>query len=150
MDNDLVLLNQLNKIARDTISIIQNIRHKKNDIIIFDIDNTLLDSNGFRINPIIALFDFVKLMNIPIAIITNRIGTPENIKKTQTQLYNKCILDYRYIYFLKPLDYNISEFKTNCYQDIIKKGYDIIISVGDLYIEKNTINIRMPIINNTS
>ena len=34
MDNDLVLLNQLNKIARDTISIIQNIRHKKNDIII--------------------------------------------------------------------------------------------------------------------
>ena len=123
-------------------------KHKNNEIVIFDIDNTLIDSNGFRINPVITLFDFIKLINIPIAIITTRIGTPENIKKTQTELYNKCILDYKYIYFLKPLDYNILEFKNNSRQDLIKKGYNIIMTIGDLYMENVTINIKIPHLKN--
>lgn len=144
MEYDVEWVNELNTIVRTNISIIQSMKYRNNAIVIFDIDNTLLDSNGFRINQVITLFDFIKLMNIPIAIITTRIGTPENIKKTQTQLYNNCILDYKYIYFLKPLDYNIIEFKNNSNQDIINKGYTIIMTIGDLYMENVSINIKIP------
>lgn len=147
MEYDGEWVNELNKIVRTNISIIQSMKYRNNDIVIFDIDNTLLDSNGFRINPVITLFDFIKLMNVPIAIITSRIGTPENIKKTQKELYNNCILDYKYIYFLKPLDYNILEFKNNSQQDIVKKGYNIIMTVGDLYTENVSINIKIPNLN---
>ena len=148
MEHDAGWIYELNKIVRTNISIIQKMKHKNNEIVIFDIDNTLIDSNGFRINPVITLFDFIKLINIPIAIITTRIGTPENIKKTQTELYNKCILDYKYIYFLKPLDYNILEFKNNSRQDLINKGYNIIMTIGDLYMENVTINIKIPHLKN--
>jgi hypothetical protein len=140
---------QLNKIAISNIDILRTSVYSDNSIIIFDIDNTLLDSEGNRISAIVTLYDYIKLLEIPIAIITSRIGTKENIEKTQKQLYTNKILGYKYIYFLKPLDYDVYNFKNKARKDIMKKGYKIIMTIGDsdwdLYHGDNSIAVKVPV-----
>ena len=144
---------ELTKIALYNIIILQAMTYTENAIIIFNIDNTLLDSTGKRMNPIITLYDYAKLLNIKIAIITRRLGTPENIEKTEKQLYKRCILNYNYIYFLKPLDVNFEEFKNNVIKDIKRKGHKIIMIIG--YMEFNVENepdiryVKIPVFQET-
>ena len=116
-------LDELNKLALDGIIYIQSMKYIYKPIIVFDIDNTLIDLEGERINPIVTLFDFVKLLKIPIAIITTRVGTIDNIDKTQKHLYKRSIFGYSYIYFIKSLDNNLTDFQEKTRQDIKKKGF---------------------------
>jgi len=146
-------IEELKRIALDNIDILRNSSYPENSIIIFDIDNTLLDAKGNRINSIVTLYDYVKLLQIPLFIITSRIGTKENIEKTQKQLYINKITEYKCMYFLKPLDYDVYNFKNTARKDILKKGYKIIMTVGDsdwdLYHENNSIAVKIPVYKNS-
>jgi hypothetical protein len=70
----------------------------KGDVVVFDIDDTLIYSNGYCINPIIDVFNFVKSIGVIPIIITNRSGDEKTIEFTKKQLQSSGIFGQKYIY----------------------------------------------------
>ena len=126
---------QLQLLAINTIDIIKRLSTEKNlnekSTIIFDIDNTLIDKYGKGMMPIITIYHYAKLFNIRIIIITSRSAKAENIERTQDQLHGYGICDYENIYFMKEQS-DVALFKYNARQKIREKGYDTILTLGDL------------------
>ena len=93
-----------------------------NDAAMFDIDDTLIWTNGQPNVPIIQLLHRMKALGYKIVIITARPGFDFAIKWTQKQLANYGII-YDYLGFTS------AETKT-----IMKKklGYNFVLSVGDM------------------
>ena len=94
----------------------------ENDAAMFDIDDTLIWTNGTPNTPIINLLHRMKALGYRIIIITARAGIPHVIEYTIEQLQNHGI-PYHYLGFTS------AETKT----DMKKKlGYNYILSVGDM------------------
>ncbi len=95
---------------------------KPNDAVMFDIDDTLIWTNGQPNTPIIDLLHKMKGLGYKIIIITARHGFEEVVKWTVKQLEEyKIVYDY--------LGFTSSTTKT-----LMKKklGYNFVLSVGDL------------------
>lgn len=94
----------------------------ENDAAMFDIDDTLIWTNGTPNTPIINLLHRMKALGYRIIIITARAGIPPVVEYTIKQLQNHGI-PYHYLGFTS------AETKT----DMKKKlGYNYILSVGDM------------------
>ena len=121
----------MNKISDDVINYLSQLTLKDKDCIVFDIDETLLDLNGNVIQPIVDIYNYAKKRNVLISIITARTGTLRVVEYTTTQLKNKNITGWKYLY-LRP---NINEdpfiYKENARKSLVVKGYNIIMSIGD-------------------
>ena len=91
------------------------------DAIMFDIDDTLIRTDGSPIEEMISLLRRSKMAGYRIVIITARPGYPENVKWTKRQLATKGIM-YDELYFCPP---NM--------KSLIKRrlGYNFLLSVGD-------------------
>ena len=99
---------------------------------VFDIDNTLLHSNGTCIVPIVNVYNHVKNKGIIPIIVTNRLGIIPVIEFTQNQLKNCGINGYKYLYFRHPEKSNDPyKYKKNVRYNIHKRGMNIIMSIGD-------------------
>lgn len=93
-----------------------------NDAVMFDIDDTLIWTDGTPNVPIISLLHRMKALGYRIVIITARPGVEIGVKMTINQLKNHGIV-YDYLGFTSA--------KT---KSLMKKrlGYNFILSVGDM------------------
>ena len=95
---------------------------KPNDAVMFDIDDTLIWTNGQPNTPIIDLLHKMKGLGYKIIIITARPGFEEVVKWTVKQLEEyKIVYDY--------LGFTSSTTKTLMKKKLV---YNFVLSVGDL------------------
>jgi predicted secreted acid phosphatase len=136
-----------NKYARIAMITLMKLDLSNNATIVFDIDDTLIFSKtGYPIKPIIDLYNFCILLGLKIIIITNRVETNENIEHTKNQLKNVGISIYDLIYF-RPSFFEPSKFKVVARKNVVDLGYNIIMSIGDMYWdlgEYGGIGIKLP------
>ena len=95
---------------------------KPNDAVMFDIDDTLIWTNGQPNIPIIHLLHKMKALGYKIIIITARPGLEPVVHLTVKQLASHGIV-YDYLGFTS------ANTKTNMKQ---KLGYNFVLSVGDM------------------
>lgn len=93
-----------------------------NDAAMFDIDDTLIWTNGTPNIPIIQLLHRMKALGYKIVIITARLGFPMVIQMTEKQLAAHGIT-YDYLGFASAEDKSLMKRKL---------GYNFVLSVGDM------------------
>jgi hypothetical protein len=107
--------------------------HSKHFCVIFDIDDTLIEStNGSPINPIRDLYQYALSKKISTIIITARPGIDDNIKRTIKQLGENNINDYDLLYFRPETMNNVDEFKNFARRNANECGYIPLFSIGDM------------------
>lgn len=124
---------------RDRIIFTMNkISNPQDKWISFDIDDTLIHYD----NPIYSILDtykYAKQMGFKIAIITARIGIPDNIIKTQYQLHRNGITSYDCMYFLPPhigtSEQVQSDYKISARKHVNETKGEIAISIGDMWFD---------------
>ena len=102
-------------------------------IVIYDIDDTLIDSQGNPIEHIIRTYKYALSKGYKIAIITARPGFIDNIEYTRAQLLKAGIDNYDVIFF-RPEHYkDIATYKLKCRKHLHELDYNIVASIGDAY-----------------
>jgi predicted secreted acid phosphatase len=103
----------------------------ENDAVVFDIDDTLIDQKTKQvIQPVYDFYTFLKERMI-IFIITARPDLDKTIEYTKNELTKHNIREYKSIYFRKVSNTDIRRYKLYARKDILDKGYNILISIGD-------------------
>lgn len=142
---------ELINIARFAIRNLDNIQLPPNPVIIFDIDNTLLHTDLTLIKPVYMIYLYALMIGIKVIAITNRYGSQYIIDKTQKELKDVGIADITDFYFRKKEINNPWKFKREARLNVLQRGYNIVMSVGDQDwdIENSTggISVKIPIIN---
>jgi ribonucleotide monophosphatase NagD (HAD superfamily) len=77
---------KITNISYQAIQTINNMVLPSNPAIIFDIDDTLIDSTDNIIYPILNIYKFAKVLNLTIIIVTNRSGDEDSIEFTLDQI----------------------------------------------------------------
>lgn len=146
------LYEKLTTLVNSVLHTLGNINFPRNPIVVFDIDHTLVDGKNRPLQPIVDLYKHLYDNNIPLAIITARVGTPNNIKITQEMLHSYGIRGYSVIYFRPETVGGDARsqyiFKLNARKDLHDKGYTVTMSLGDKpwdYGEYGGIGVRIPI-----
>ena len=125
------LRSELEKLADQIIELVDTFLIPNNAVIVYDIDNTLIDEFGRPLEPIIRTYNYIKLKGITPVIISSRTGIPEVIDYTIKQLHDIGIEGYKYLY-LRPEDkYDVTRFKLMARKDIHDRGQYVIMSLGD-------------------
>jgi predicted secreted acid phosphatase len=106
---------------------------KDRDVVVFDIDDTLINTLGEPIMDVMEFYKYVKIIGFKTIIITAREGTPLNIKLTIDELKRFGISDYQGIYFRDPTQLNIEQYKINSRKNVLNLGFNTVMSVGDMY-----------------
>ena len=123
---------QITDISYQAIKTINNMALPSNPAIIFDIDDTLINSTDDIIYPILNVYKFAKVLNLTIIMITNRPGNEESVKFTLDQLQKHGITEYKSIYFRPPEKVNNPwKFKEISRKSIHERGFNVIMSIGD-------------------
>ena len=117
-------------ISRYAIRYLDKLELPEKPAIIFDIDNTLLDSNFNMIKPVVILYNYAEMLGIFPVIVTSRESTEQVIQKTSEQLRDIGIVK-KFIYFRKPYRTDIWSFKRASRKNVEEHGYKIVMSVGD-------------------
>jgi hypothetical protein len=104
------------------MNVLKNRKVGQNDAVMFDIDNTLIFTNGKANTPIIHLLYGAIVLGYTIIIITARPAILPSFKFTQTQL-DKYNIPYHHLY-LTPA-HNKGNVKR-------QTGFNYILSVGDM------------------
>lgn len=131
-DNYMSWYEHMNDISYKIVKQLDSIQLPFNPVVIFDIDNTLLHSNGTCIMPIVNVYNHVKKIGIIPIIITNRLGIIPIIEFTQNQLKNCGITGYKSIYFRDPeKDNDAYTYKKKARHNVYKRGMNILMSIGD-------------------
>jgi len=116
------------------IEFFEKIPKKTNDIVFFDIDETLLEP--YTNEPIVSVLEFYKYLvkhGYNTAIITARFQNEFNYKCTVSDLESIGIKkDYKFL-VLRPLEeYNIKEYKKMARKKIVEQGFNPLMSIGDM------------------
>jgi predicted secreted acid phosphatase len=98
---------------------------------VFDIDDTLIDSSNRPIAPVIQLFEYAKHLGITLFIVTNRMGNDGNDVYTRQQLDAHGIRGYKGIYFREKECLDLWVPKIRARRHIYEKGYNTVMSIGD-------------------
>lgn len=126
-------INPIIKTAKYAIDTLEFMVIPPNPVIIFDIDSTLINSiSGECKYPIIILYNYALKRGIIPIIITARIGTQDIINYTKTQLSNCGIIGYNFIYFRTIENNDIWNYKEEARRNVVERGYNILMSVGDM------------------
>jgi len=111
------------------MDILDKIPFSPNQAVVFDIDDTLIDSTTHQLIPkVFELYQYCRNNGYNIYIITARPKIPYGIQLTLNQLYALNITGFKNIAFRPPLEFNISQYKLNARKSI--KDH-IIMSIGD-------------------
>jgi predicted secreted acid phosphatase len=106
----------------------------ENNAIIFDIDDTLICSQSLNpIVPVVQFYNFIKDLGIHPIIITARPGFHDNIHYTISQLESLGISGFKKIFFMPPEERDIAGYKKGCRKNVVDLGYNVIMSIGDMY-----------------
>jgi predicted secreted acid phosphatase len=98
---------------------------------VFDIDDTLIDTRNHPIVPVIQLFEYVKNLGIAPFIVTNRTGNSGNDVYTHQQLATHGIQGYKGIYFRDQKCRDLWTPKISARKHIYERGYNTVMSIGD-------------------
>lgn len=105
----------------------------KNYVAIFDIDDTILNTDNILIEPIYKLYEYALLNNIHTIFITAREGSKYNVKYTIKQLKHFNIKGYDLLYLRPPHMTDIEKFKLYARMNVFECGYTPLFSIGDMY-----------------
>jgi phosphoglycolate phosphatase-like HAD superfamily hydrolase len=109
------------------MNILQQIPFNRMQAVVFDIDDTLIDSQTHRIMPkVFALYRYCIDRGYNVYIITAR--AKGGLNYTINQLDNYGITGYKNITFRHPDDYNVTQYKLNARKSIPET---VVMSVGD-------------------
>jgi len=116
------------------IEFFEKIPKKINDIVFFDIDDTLLEP--FTNVPIVEVLEFYKYLvknGYNVAIITARVQTEINYKYTVNDLESIGIKnDYKFLVLRPPEINDIKLYKKTARKKIIEQGFNPLMSIGDM------------------
>jgi predicted HAD superfamily phosphohydrolase YqeG len=111
------------------MNVLEQIPFFHNQAIVFDIDDTLINSDTHQLMPkTVSLFKYCVNRGYHVYIITARAKTNEAVNFTLRQLSSLGITGFRSIAFRNPNDFNISKFKEDARKSIPQT---VIMSVGD-------------------
>lgn len=102
-----------------------------NSAVIFDIDMTLIDESGNRIEPVCWFYEQVLKENFTAVLVTARPSIDSVIERTNRDLQSCGIVNYDSIYFRDPAEKNVEKYKTSARRNIWERGFNVIMSVGD-------------------
>jgi predicted secreted acid phosphatase len=122
----------LEKISGQIKTYLDIVELPKNPVVIYDIDDTLIDDYGKPICPIIDTYRYARQKGIKTVLITARVGVPEAIKFTNEQLQKYGLCDNLYTYFRPPNRTDVERYKLMARQNIYEKGYNAVMSIGDM------------------
>ena len=105
----------------------------KNYVAIFDIDDTILNTDNILIEPIYKLYEYALLNNIHTIFISARDGSKYNVKYTIKQLKDFNIKGYDLLYLRPPHMTDIEKFKLYARMNVVECGYIPLFSIGDMY-----------------
>lgn len=134
-------------ISRNYIRILDNITLHNNSVIIFDIDNTLIDKDGKCIIPISILYYYSKMIGCITVLLTER---KECVRKYTISQLKKCgIHDYEYLLMRDNYEEDIKNFKLQSRKKISDLGYKIVMTIGDKNFDicggYNGISVKIPL-----
>jgi len=125
-------VHEINKKVKKAIDIVKEYREQHPDAddlaIVFDIDGTLLNEDK-PIKPVVHFYNLCKQLGYTTFIVTAR--DSYGIGETINQLHGMGINGFHSAYFRAPSVWNISKFKESCRRSIGKKGYQVVLSIGD-------------------
>lgn len=122
----------MDKKEREIKCILDFIPAKSNSVVVYDIDNTLLYSSGKPLENIVNTYKYARTKGFLTAIITARRAFEKNIERTLKQLEDIGIVDYLCLYLKEPDVEDVARYKTLARKDINDRGYNIVMSIGDL------------------
>jgi predicted secreted acid phosphatase len=136
MDDKLIQSHQdwyltLVNISNRCIHLLSKMKNINKPVVVFDIDNTLLDKNNKVIEPLRAVYYYCIMIGITTAIITSRSGNEKTINMTKQQLSDAFIGEIGFFYFRKPGNKNPYSSKEKARKNIEERGYKIVMSIGD-------------------
>ncbi len=121
------------RVGKETIDILSQINMNMfpNPCIVFDIDDTLIDSkSGSIIRPIHDVYRYADQLGYTLFIITARDSSSRNY--TNKQLHTKDITGYSGLFMIDHIDLEIRGKRKAEYRELIEKsGYQIIMNIGD-------------------
>lgn len=123
---------EISNLASNTICWLESIPMSSKSAIIFDIDDTLVDRSGNRIDPIYSVYQKALQLNLVVVLITSRQANPESIEYTLNQLNRLGIVGHSDLYMMQPHVSDPYMFKTISRKDVWSKGYVVIASIGDM------------------
>ena len=111
------------------MDILKQIPFNPKQAIIFDIDDTLIDSRTHTIiKPVYQLYKYCQNKGYNIYIITARPRIPYGVQLTLNQLYSLGITGFKNIAFRPPLEIDVPGYKLKARKAIAD---EVIMSVGD-------------------
>ena len=111
------------------MDILKQIPFNPRQAVIFDIDDTLIDSRTHTIiKPVYQLYKYCQNKGYNIYIITARPRIPYGVQLTLNQLYSLGITGFKNIAFRPPLEIDVPGYKLKARKAITD---DVIMSVGD-------------------
>jgi predicted secreted acid phosphatase len=122
----------LSYVASDIIYTIDSTTWPCNSVIVYDIDNTLIDEDDQPINPIIHTYHYAKKKGLQTVLITARPATASTITKTKQQLQSHGLDSNLGIYFLPTGTTDLVRYKLCSRKSVHNHGYVVVISVGDM------------------
>jgi hypothetical protein len=118
-------------LVRDAIRYLDGISLPNNPTIVFDVDDTLLESDGKCIKPVKLLYDYAIMLGIDTVIITCRKAFTDVIQYTKEQLKQCGIINISTFYFRHVDSKNPWTFKAKARKNIFDRGCNVVMSVGD-------------------
>ena len=144
--------NELKKISRETITLINSLEIPDNPCIIFSLDNTIIHESGEIINSVADIYKHAFENKIKIFIITERDGSDQKVIDDTLNELKKYNLKFHESIYFKKYKLRDNEFKINSRKNITERGYNIILCIStddnDLYGEYTGIPVKIPIIKN--
>ena len=111
------------------MEILKQIPFNPKQAVIFDIDDTLIDSKTHTIiTPVYQLYKYCQNKGYNIYIITARPRIPYGVQLTLNQLYSLGITGFKNIAFRPPLEIDVPGYKLKARKAI---SDEVIMSIGD-------------------
>lgn len=123
---------QIQNLADHILHTLNNINKSiiNKPVIVYDIDDTLIDSKGRPIEPIIRTYWRAKNLGFTIVIVTAR--EDRHIEPTRRQLHSYGIVNYNGLYLRPSYETDLAKYKLSARKNIHDRGSTVIMSIGDM------------------
>jgi hydroxymethylpyrimidine pyrophosphatase-like HAD family hydrolase len=145
-------IREVESISSKSIEILKNIKElPPYPVIVFNIDNTLLDKKREPLIPVLNMYYYILSLNINIIIVTTRPATDKCMENTNNELLSYNIDNFKCIYYRKEDRSNLKRYKINSLKNIVKRGYNIIMNIDNMdytedeYENEFGIHVKIPI-----
>jgi hypothetical protein len=104
---------------------IKNNNFKNDNVIIFELENIIIDRNNNINQNLLEIYNYIKKMHISSIIISTKYGNDINICNIKN-IIDKNKIPYKLVYFMKEGKYDTQSFKTKVLNSLISQKYNIL------------------------